>query len=219
MSKSWVAVANSVRLLRLPDEIKSSLAQRQITEGHAKAILALDQPDEQRKIWEEMLKRGLNMRQTEEAIRRRAEAQTPGPVIFTRDQGVGGSVSGGSGHQGAALSFQARAGLTEFTIPRQLRNTLFDFQTAAVKIAARHLNQRGGVLIGDVVGLGKTSAVPAPAATGRAGRRGRIGLPGRPGCARRSSGRQTAFAAKRLGYSSRAPCHIGARRPWAASSL
>ena len=54
------------------------------------------------------------------------------------------------------LSREARAGLTEFTIPRQLRNTLFDFQTAAVKIAARHLNQRGGVLIGDVVGLGKT---------------------------------------------------------------
>jgi hypothetical protein len=54
------------------------------------------------------------------------------------------------------LSREARAGLTEFTIPRRLRNTLFDFQTAAVKIAARHLNRRGGVLIGDVVGLGKT---------------------------------------------------------------
>jgi len=54
------------------------------------------------------------------------------------------------------LSREARAGLTEFTIPRQLRNTLFDFQAAAVKIAARHLNRRGGVLIGDVVGLGKT---------------------------------------------------------------
>jgi hypothetical protein len=54
------------------------------------------------------------------------------------------------------LSREAQAGLTEFTIPRDLRDTLFDFQAAAVKIAARHLNQRGGVLIGDVVGLGKT---------------------------------------------------------------
>jgi len=54
------------------------------------------------------------------------------------------------------LSREARAGLTEFTIPRQLRGMLFDFQIAAVKIAARHLNRRGGVLIGDVVGLGKT---------------------------------------------------------------
>ena len=33
---------------------------------------------------------------------------------------------------------------------------LFEFQNAAVKIAAHHLNKRGGVLIGDVVGLGKT---------------------------------------------------------------
>ncbi len=33
---------------------------------------------------------------------------------------------------------------------------LFDFQAAAVKIAAHHLNKRNGVLIGDVVGLGKT---------------------------------------------------------------
>lgn len=54
------------------------------------------------------------------------------------------------------LSQEARAGLTEFRIPRDFGNKLLDFQTAAVKIAARHLNQRGGVIIGDVVGLGKT---------------------------------------------------------------
>lgn len=61
------------------------------------------------------------------------------------------------------LSREARAGLSEFTIPRQFQNQLFDFQTAAVKIAARHLNQRGGVLIGDVVGLGKTIMATAVA--------------------------------------------------------
>jgi len=61
------------------------------------------------------------------------------------------------------LSQEARAGLTEFTIPAQLYNTMFDFQNAAVKIAARHLNQRGGVLIGDVVGLGKTLMATAVA--------------------------------------------------------
>ena len=54
------------------------------------------------------------------------------------------------------LSQEARAGLTEFRIPADFGNTLLDFQTAAVKIAAHHLNKRGGVLIGDVVGLGKT---------------------------------------------------------------
>ena len=54
------------------------------------------------------------------------------------------------------LSQEARAGLTEFRIPRDFGSTLLDFQAAAVKIAAHHLNRRGGVLIGDVVGLGKT---------------------------------------------------------------
>ena len=54
------------------------------------------------------------------------------------------------------LSNEARAGLNEFQIPRDFQGQLFEFQTAAVKIAAHHLNKRGGVLIGDVVGLGKT---------------------------------------------------------------
>ncbi len=54
------------------------------------------------------------------------------------------------------LAREARAGLAEFRIPKDFGGKLFDFQTAAVKIAAHHLNKRGGVLIGDVVGLGKT---------------------------------------------------------------
>ena len=54
------------------------------------------------------------------------------------------------------LSQEARAGLSEFNIPGDFGDRLFDFQTAAVKIAAHHLHRRNGVLIGDVVGLGKT---------------------------------------------------------------
>jgi len=54
------------------------------------------------------------------------------------------------------LAEEARIGLTDFSIPKEFKNRLFDYQSAAVKIAARHLNKRGGVIIGDVVGLGKT---------------------------------------------------------------
>jgi superfamily II DNA or RNA helicase len=63
------------------------------------------------------------------------------------------------------LSQEARAGLAEFAIPRDLASKLFEFQVAAVKIAAHHLNKRGGVLIGDVVGLGKTLMATALART------------------------------------------------------
>ena len=54
------------------------------------------------------------------------------------------------------LAEEARAGLREFRIPADFGNKLFEFQKAAVKIAAHRLNKRGGVVIGDVVGLGKT---------------------------------------------------------------
>ena len=61
------------------------------------------------------------------------------------------------------LSQEARTGVSEFRLPRDFGNKLFDFQIAAVKIAAHHLNKRGGVLIGDVVGLGKTLMATAVA--------------------------------------------------------
>ncbi|HSN98354.1 MAG TPA: helicase-related protein [Candidatus Nanopelagicales bacterium] len=54
------------------------------------------------------------------------------------------------------LSRDARAGLSEFRIPGDIEPLLFDFQKAAVKIAAHHVQARGGVMLGDVVGLGKT---------------------------------------------------------------
>ncbi len=54
------------------------------------------------------------------------------------------------------LAEEARAGLSEFSVPPDLRGELTDFQSAAVRIAARHLEKRGGVLLGDVVGFGKT---------------------------------------------------------------
>ncbi len=54
------------------------------------------------------------------------------------------------------LSQEAREGIIQHRIPKDFRDKLFDFQIAAVKIAAHHVHKRGGVLLGDVVGLGKT---------------------------------------------------------------
>jgi len=49
------------------------------------------------------------------------------------------------------LSQEARAGMNEYRLPKEFK--LFDFQAAAVKIAARHVNRRGGVIIADVRSL------------------------------------------------------------------
>lgn len=56
------------------------------------------------------------------------------------------------------LSQDARTGIAEYTLPPVFKKDLFEFQETAVKIAAKHLNneKRGGAMIGDVVGLGKT---------------------------------------------------------------
>jgi len=54
------------------------------------------------------------------------------------------------------LSREARAGIKEFTINEDIKKQLFPFQREAASIAARHLQKRNGVMIGDVVGLGKT---------------------------------------------------------------
>lgn len=59
------------------------------------------------------------------------------------------------------LSREARAGLSEFKVSKVFEKQLLDFQIKAVLVAAHHLNKRGGVIIGDVVGLGKTITATA----------------------------------------------------------
>ena len=54
------------------------------------------------------------------------------------------------------LSEEARESQHRFKLPKKLHEELFPFQRAAVLVAAGHLEKRGGVLLGDVVGLGKT---------------------------------------------------------------
>ena len=63
------------------------------------------------------------------------------------------------------LSREARAGISEFKIPKEFKEELLEFQQKAVLVAAHHLNsdKRGGVLIGDVVGFGKTITATAVA--------------------------------------------------------
>ena len=62
------AVANTLRLLRLPTEIKDSLKNDEISVGHARALLGLPQPALMQRLWKKILTKGLNVRQTEAAV-------------------------------------------------------------------------------------------------------------------------------------------------------
>jgi len=70
VGKSRTAVANIVRLLRLPDDVKAALAADRISEGHARALLALPTAQLQRQVLAVIEARGLNVRQVEELVRR-----------------------------------------------------------------------------------------------------------------------------------------------------
>lgn len=66
MGKSRSFVANKMRLLALPIEVQKGLIEGKITEGHAKAILSLPNPEKQRAMYELIMRSNLTVRQVEE---------------------------------------------------------------------------------------------------------------------------------------------------------
>jgi len=66
IGKSRSAIANKTRLLKLPAEVQRALAEENITEGHAKAILALSNSEKQRALLNLILKSNLTVRQAED---------------------------------------------------------------------------------------------------------------------------------------------------------
>ncbi len=70
VGKSRVAITNTLRLLKLPSSIQAALAEGSITEGHARALIALPTPQSQIAALHTILSKSLNVRQTEELVRR-----------------------------------------------------------------------------------------------------------------------------------------------------
>ena len=70
VGKNRVTITNTLRLLKLPDDVKQSLASGAISEGHARALLALPSAEAQSAVLKSILKSDLNVRQTEELERK-----------------------------------------------------------------------------------------------------------------------------------------------------
>ena len=77
VGKSRAAVANTVRLLRLPVEVKDELAAGSISEGHARCLLALPDAGLQRDALAQIVRRGLTVRQSEGLVRQMLEDPRP----------------------------------------------------------------------------------------------------------------------------------------------
>ncbi len=70
VGKSRAAVANILRLLTLPEKIKQMLREGQLSEGHARAILALDTEVAQARLAERIINEKLSVRGAEESVQR-----------------------------------------------------------------------------------------------------------------------------------------------------
>jgi ParB family chromosome partitioning protein len=69
VARSRTAVANTLRLLDLPDEVQASLNRGEITAGHARALLAIEDRERLLRAWEQTVRAGLSVRQIEQLVR------------------------------------------------------------------------------------------------------------------------------------------------------
>ena len=95
VGKSRTAVANYLRLLKLPAQVQMALQNKSIDMGHARALLALDSPAMQIKLFKEVEKNGYSVRKVEEMVKslnngddtdtakKKVAAKTPMPEEFS----------------------------------------------------------------------------------------------------------------------------------------
>ncbi len=69
IGKKRATIANFLRLLRLPAEVQLGLRDKRIDMGHARALLAVDNPTEQLRLYNEIIAKGLSVRKVEEMAR------------------------------------------------------------------------------------------------------------------------------------------------------
>jgi ParB family chromosome partitioning protein len=90
VGKDRATVANTVRLLKLPHEVKTEVGAGRLSMGHARALLSLADEAEQRRIARDVIARNLSVRETESVVRKISEgapakATVPKPVdVHTR---------------------------------------------------------------------------------------------------------------------------------------
>ena len=89
VGKERSTVANFLRLLKLPDNVKKLLASGQLSMGHARALLAVESTKKQEQLADRVVKRNLNVRQTEmlasESSPKTVEKKEKEKDVFTRD--------------------------------------------------------------------------------------------------------------------------------------
>jgi ParB family chromosome partitioning protein len=85
VGKDRVTIANTLRLLKLPDDVRADVASGVLSMGHARALLALPDEAEQRRMAREVVARGLSVRETESLAKKSAEERAPAKAAANVD--------------------------------------------------------------------------------------------------------------------------------------
>jgi ParB family chromosome partitioning protein len=78
IGKKRSTITNSLRLLKLPQEIRESLVAEEISSGHARAILAADGMSAMIRVWRQIVQKGLSVREAEKLTRKNDDASDKG---------------------------------------------------------------------------------------------------------------------------------------------
>ncbi|HEV3062236.1 MAG TPA: ParB/RepB/Spo0J family partition protein [Vicinamibacterales bacterium] len=79
IGKDRATVANTLRLLKLPDEVRNEVGGGRLSMGHARALLSLGNEADQRRLARDVIARNLSVRETESLVKTIVEGATPGP--------------------------------------------------------------------------------------------------------------------------------------------
>ena len=91
--KDRTTVTNTLRLLKLPQDVQQLLSDRRLSMGHARAIVALPDPDLQRQVAEKASSQGLSVRQVERLVQRMTATRDPKAVADAPDPNVKAAIA------------------------------------------------------------------------------------------------------------------------------
>ena len=80
VGKDRATVANYLRLLKLPEDVRANVASGALSMGHARAIVALTAESDQRRLAREVVARGLSVRETEALVKKEIGGTKPAPT-------------------------------------------------------------------------------------------------------------------------------------------
>jgi ParB family chromosome partitioning protein len=84
ISKDRSTITNLLRLLKLPRQIQDSMKTGELSVGHGRALVSVEEADYQKQLWQKVLKQGLSVRKLEKLVKERSEVKPNKPIKISK---------------------------------------------------------------------------------------------------------------------------------------